>query len=411
MNMKTIILFAFAILLSATTYAQEITPGQKEFVEKVKKLRTEQRAAIKQKDYVNGAKYCEEILRLTAALKQPKQNVETYLGIVKTVNRIFNYDLACCYAQLNKKKEALAALQRAIDAGYQEYRHLKTDTDLDNIRKDKKFVAMLQSLRKYDKLVILQGAKDYLKENTDTMPKFTYEMGTKNLNYVREYFKLDSVAGKGDEVSKIINILNFAHNAIRHNGSNYARVEMDAIDLYNYHKATGNGINCRQLAIATNEMYLAMGIPSRYVTCLPKDSTDTDCHVINTVYSKQLGKWIWVDPSFNAYVKDDKGNFLSINEVRERLRKNLPMVLNEDANWNNEKKQTKEYYLDYYMAKNLYWIECVVDSRFNPESPYRKNTNKYIGLFPAEGEQNVSKQSYDPRYAVHTAEYFWQAPE
>jgi hypothetical protein len=68
------------------------------------------------------------------------------------------------------------------------------------------------------------------------------------------------------------------------------------IDIYNYNKSTSKGVNCRHLTIALNEMYLSMGILSRYVTCLPKDENDQDCHVINSVYSTQLQKWLWIDP-------------------------------------------------------------------------------------------------------------------
>ena len=82
---------------------------------------------------------------------------------------------------------------------------------------------------------------------------------------VRDYFKLDSVVGQGDELSKIINLLHFAHDNIRHDGGNQAFAELDAIDLYNYYKTTGKGVNCRQLAISLCEMYLSMGIPARYV--------------------------------------------------------------------------------------------------------------------------------------------------
>ena len=77
---------------------------------------------------------------------------------------------------------------------------------------------------------------------------------------------------------------------MRHDGNNRAFAEMDAIDLYNYCKTTGKGINCRQLAISLCEMYLAMGIPARYITCMPADPLDYECHVINTVWSEQLQK-------------------------------------------------------------------------------------------------------------------------
>ena len=46
---------------------------------------------------------------------------------------------------------------------------------------------------------------------------------------------------------------------------------------------------------------------------------------------------------------DEKGNLLSIQEVREHLRKGLPLVLNKEANWNNKEQTTKEDYLDNYM--------------------------------------------------------------
>lgn len=93
-----------------------------------------------------------------------------------------------------------------------------------------------------------------------------------------------------------------------------------------------------------------MGIPSRVITCMPKTYIN-DCHVINAVYSSTLGKWLWIDPTNNAWVTDEQGNLLSVEEVRARLRNGQPVQVNEDANWNNEKKTTTEDYLYEYMAK------------------------------------------------------------
>ena len=62
-------------------------------------------------------------------------------------------------------------------------------------------------------------------------------------------------------------------------------------------------------------------------------------------------------PTNNAWVMDENGIMLSVQEVRERLRDGRPVILNEEANWNNQQKITKEYYLDSYMAKNLYSIK------------------------------------------------------
>ncbi|MDR0833880.1 MAG: transglutaminase-like domain-containing protein [Candidatus Symbiothrix sp.] len=257
-------------------------------------------------------------------------------------------------------------------------------------------------------LETLQQAGGYAKTETAELPAFDYETPENGrMKDVRRYFKLDSIAGNGDEISKILNMMYWIHNNILHDGSNWALAEFSSIDLYHYQKATGKGINCRHLAIALNEMYLSMGWKSRYVTCLPKDENDQDCHVINCVWVDSLQKWIWIDPTFAAYVKDENGNFLSISEVRERLIDSRPLVLNEDANWNNQNKQTKEYYLENYMTKNLYWIQVPVNSMFNPESRYRNNVNKYVSLLPT----GFTRSDMETMGTItHDPEYFWQKP-
>jgi hypothetical protein len=144
---------------------------------------------------------------------------------------------------------------------------------------------------------------------------------------------------------------------------------------------------------------------------MPYDEKDQDCHVINSVWSSQYQKWIWIDPTFEAYVKDENGNFLSIQEVRDRLIEGRPVFLNEDANWNNENKQTKEYYLDSYMAKNLYWFDCVTNYCFNPESRYRYVKNIHVVLTPSAYETpSTYENSSDWAVITHDADYFWQAP-
>ena len=201
----------------------------------------------------------------------------------------------------------------------------------------------------------------------------------------------------------------WVHNTIPHDGGNWLLCELDAIDIYNYSKANNNkGVNCRALAIVLNECYLSMGFKSRFITCMPKDENDGDCHVINSVYSTTLKKWLWMDPSFNAYVTDENGNLLSIAEVRERQINDLPLVLNKDANWNNKNPQTKEWYLDNYMAKNLYWLQCPALSYFNIETRYRSAKPKYVSLMPVGYER---EQKWLDNYTTNDADYFWQVPD
>ena len=316
------------------------------------------------------------------------------------------YDQACCYAIVGQKKQALAALGQSVELGYKDYNNMVNDNDLVSLRKDKKYQALLAQVKDRQPLNVLKKSAPYAKDGAKV--EFRYQpKRSNNLCKVRDYFKLDSVAGQGDELSKIINLLHFAHDNIRHDGSNQAFAELDAIDLYNYYKATGKGVNCRQLAISLCEMYLSMGIPARYVTCMPADSLDYECHVINTVWSSQLQKWLYIDPTMDAWVTDEKGTLLSIAEVRERLINDQPLVLCETANWNHESQQTKEYYLETYMAKNLYYFVCKKLNRFNPESVYRDNDPEGdVRLIPVGFVNNNWKcdTTTDP-------EVFWAKPE
>lgn len=295
----------------------------------------------------------------------------------------------------------------AYQYNYQNYQHVLKDTDLDNLRKDKRFKAILAKLKEVgDYLYILQKAPGYEPNlRTDTLPHFTYaHPNDSNLVRVRQYFQLDSVAGAGDEISKIKNILTYVHNKIKHDGSHGNPESANAIGLAEACKDGSRGLNCRGLATVLNECYLAMGFKSRFITCMPKVYT-SDCHVINVVYSNTLDKWIWVDPTQNAWIMDENGTLLSVQEVRERLRDGRPLVLNEEANWNNRSKTTAAEYLYEYMAKNLYYIDCTFRSQFGTEDrPY--SPKNYVALMPTGYTNKQAKGSY----IVNDDAWFWQSP-
>ena len=272
------------------------------------------------------------------------------------------------------------------------------------------------------KLEILRKAENYNYSDSRFIPKFTYQsQDNPNLVKTREDLKLDSIAGNGTELSQIFNLMHWVHNLIKHDGSSKNPTLKNAVDLISICKAENRGVNCRMLATILNECYLSMGIKSRYITCMPRETEFDDCHVINMVYSKDLNKWIWIDPTFDAYVMDDKGNLLGIQEVRERLIKGLPLVLNADANWNRTNLQTKEHYLEYYMAKNLYRLQTPLVSEYNTETWEKGKEVTYVELLPLDGiEQTPQKKEktndktgtkFIYYYKTNNPEIFWAKPE
>jgi len=372
------------------------------------------------KNFVRGGKYKEAITPLTTLINLiDTTNIYKVANVsemmVRQLNAPYYYDLACCYAVTGQKtkvrtyrQQALKALEQAVNLGYNDYNNMLYDKDLTSLRKDKTYKSLLEKVKEKTPLHVLRKSAPYAKDSVKLESTFTYQpKDDYRLSVMREYLKLDSVAGQGDELSKIINLLHFVHDEMPHDGNHRAFAEMDAIDLYNYVKTTGKGVNCHQLAISLCEMYLAMGIPARYVTCLAADPNDGECHVINAVWSGQLQKWLGIDPTNDAWVMDENGMMLSIAEVRERMINDQPLVLCDTANWNHREKQTKEGYLYGYMSKNLYYFVCKKYSRFNPESDYRPNpAEEDIRLIPVGFVNNNWKcdTTTDP-------DFFWAKPE
>lgn len=256
----------------------------------------------------------------------------------------------------------------------------------------------------WTKLETLQHSPTYAADTTYI--NFTYQPATTSaLTEVRQRFNLDSIAGKGDDISKIKNLTYWVHDIVRHDGSSYnPQGPKTLANLVDTCRQYNRGVNCRMMAIMLTEALLAEGIPARYLTCQPKDyDKDYDCHVICVAWSESLNKWVWADPTFAAFVTDENGLMLHPGEVRKRLIANQPLSINEDANWNHESQQTKEDYLDYYMAKNLYYISAITNNRQAPEGDTTKST--YVTLSP------IDSNFTNAHIITSDNDKFWQKPK
>lgn len=257
------------------------------------------------------------------------------------------------------------------------------------------------------KIEILKESPAYARDEA-RKEKFEYALPDDSLlTRICEEFHLDKIAGKGDDISKIKNLLYWVHNNIRHDGGHgFPEGPRTLPNIYHSAKRNNCGYNCRALAIALTEAYLSVGIPARYLTCQSKAwDTDPECHVICVAWSKSLGKWVWVDPTMASYVTDGNGLLLHPGEVRYRLQHDMPVELNEDANWNNEIKQTKEEYLENYMAKNLYILSARMRNQAEPEGSPNSAGGTYAALVP-EGS------NFNNAHIITTDDgWFWQPPE
>ncbi len=255
------------------------------------------------------------------------------------------------------------------------------------------------------KLDLLKESKP-LKAGEDVA--FIYAPATDSiLASTRERYNLDSVAGNGSQTERIKNLLHFVHELVPHDGSSmWPDTLLNVPAIHEVCVRDNRGVNCRIMAMMLTEVLLAEGIPARYITCLPKlYNFDSDCHVINIAWDSDLGKWIWVDPTFDTWVEDENGTLLHPGEAREALIAGRELRINPEANWNHRSQQTVENYLGYYMAKNLYILHSNTLNQSEPEGRKRNKDSKrgsYVMLIPEGMTYGNAK--------VASEASFWAAP-
>lgn len=287
------------------------------------------------------------------------------------------------------------------------------------------FVVHGQSVSEPDYLGILKRSASYDTGHITGLPQFTYQSSNDpDLKALRKRYNLDSIAGFGNETSRLLNLMHWVHNTVMHDGQHESGIKnINAGEILNAAITKRIAVCCGELASTLNDCYLAMGWASRKIYCFPKDSlgNDNDSHVINIVYLSSTGKWIWLDPTNDAYIMDENGDLLGIAEVRKRLTEGKTLIVNPDANWNHKSSITKDYYLGYYMAKNLYRFYCPLASEYDYETLGRNRKVVYICLWPPDYQKELPFRVmpyYKPelkttfeKYNIYNSEVFFQKPD
>ncbi|CAM8970605.1 unnamed protein product [Rhodiola kirilowii] len=73
---------------------------------------------------------------------------------------IANYNVACCYSKLNQIQAGLSALEDALKAGYEDFKRIRSDPDLANIRASQDFDPLL---KRFDESFINENAINAIK--------------------------------------------------------------------------------------------------------------------------------------------------------------------------------------------------------------------------------------------------------
>ena len=256
---------------------------------------------------------------------------------------------------------------------------------------------------RYDEMVkLLREAGSYKADTADV--EINYVPDAKRAEEIMDYFSLDTLYDAcASTWEKTLAIGKFVATNIPHDNQKEYPKYVNAIGLWEYTKTVAPAFNCRLHSILNYELLTAAGIKARYITCLPYDRNDNDCHVVNEVWLPETGKWVMIDTDMKRYVTDRDGNLLSLAEIREHFINDKKVVVYH--NFDNPSSRISYYHG--YMAKNTYWFCCWGDLGFYQEDyntfPESKLRSRYYALVP-EGFKTFSGKEI----ITHDPEQFWR---
>ena len=254
-------------------------------------------------------------------------------------------------------------------------------------------------------LGLLRSAGPYQKDTTTFEMKILQD--SVRAKEIRDYFNLDSLYdAEADTWTKALAIGQFVASNVPHDNQEIDPEHRNAIALWEYTKNVAPAFNCRLHSILAFELFLAAGIDARYVTCLPEDRNDNDCHVVNEVWLPELGKWAMIDTDMDGhYFSDVNGTPLSLREMRDHYISGEDMILYPQFKINGKKKKDHRA----YMAKNTYWFYCWETLSYNQEDGDNRGRpiGRAIHLVPPGFEPFIY---YDDQVVTSDADTFWAAP-
>ena len=256
----------------------------------------------------------------------------------------------------------------------------------------------LTGLQKEQRTELLRSAGPYAAEpNADY--RFTYIQDTARAREIRDYFRLDTLVDPAAATwDKARALATFVAENIPHANQKVHPEVRNATALWEYTRTVEPAFNCRLHAILLHELLLTEGITNRFVTCLPADSLDSDCHVVNVVWLPEHRKWAMIDSDMQSWVASPEGEPLSLEEMRQRTVAGEPMAVHRLLG-----TRDPENYLSYW-TKNLYWFMCWEQTGYDKEVEYE---GRVIALLPA------GFDGFKLNEAVRTSDdaRFWAAPD
>ncbi|PKI71533.1 hypothetical protein CRG98_008050 [Punica granatum] len=120
-------------------------------------MRKKEQKEQREKDLREGLQ-----LYKSAKYEEALEKFESVLGSKPdaTEASVASYNVACCYSKLNRIQAGLSALEDALEAGFEDFKRIRSDPDLANIRTSEEFEPLL---KRFDESFINENAINAIK--------------------------------------------------------------------------------------------------------------------------------------------------------------------------------------------------------------------------------------------------------
>jgi len=223
------------------------------------------------------------------------------------------------------------------------------------------------------------------------------------LREMRKTYNLEGlVSGPMNELDKIVNILDWASKQWEHNGSN-TPTKQDALTILK-EAQEGKQFRCVEYGIVATSALNSIGIPARTLGLKTRDVEKVmrgAGHVVSEVYSKEHGKWIFIDPQFNIMPTLNGTPLNGVEFQKAIFDKNVNLRLTNKAGELSD-KDSRSYIK--WIGKYLFYFDVLFDQKTLNSSKFKSiNGMTKITLVPVgHKEPRIFQRNSKINYSYYT---------
>lgn len=240
-----------------------------------------------------------------------------------------------------------------------------------------------------------------------------------DLQRLRAARDLDRVAGRGDEIERMVRLMRWAFRLARHANHPEFPEERNAFTLIEMAPTRKQSLHCTMKAIILHEALLSLGFQSRLTHLLPHSNEDQESHVVTSVTSRSHNRWVFLDADFDVFVTDERNRILGVMAARRRLVEGKRLRVHHVGRSAfgiarvHASNLAEGASYPWFLTEFVFKTRCPAVSRFNHESAPGQ---EYVELLPSGyrselvGTRQITPRGTWIRY-TNDARGFWSAPQ